>query len=311
MDRLQSMRMFQQVVDDGSFAAAARKFDMSAAVVTRLVGDLEAHLGVRLLQRTTRRLALTDAGEAYLARVRHILNDIDEAHAAAQAHAQEMSGVIRILTPAIFGVHILGPLVAEFGRRYPKVVLDIHVESAQILPIEDYDLTLLGASDTFDANIIARPIASSDGVLCASPAYLQNNGIPQHPQELAQHRCLRMKLPANRHRSWRLINPEDNRRELEIAVDPAMLVNHTDTLIRACVDGAGISSQSIDLVANHLRSGELRRVLSPWITGTNTLYAALPSRKFIPKRTSIFLEFMTGYTRTVIKKMGERQNQGQ
>lgn len=311
MDRLQSMRMFQQVVDDGSFAAAARKFDMSAAVVTRLVGDLEAHLGVRLLQRTTRRLALTDAGEAYLARVRHILNDIDEAHAAAQAHAQEMSGVIRILTPAIFGVHILGPLVAEFGRRYPKVVLDIHVESAQILPIEDYDLTLLGASDTFDANIIARPIASSDGVLCASPAYLQNNGIPQHPQELAQHRCLRMKLPANRHRSWRLINPEDNRRELEIAVDPAMLVNHTDTLIRACVDGAGISSQSIDLVANHLRSGELRRVLSPWITGTNTLYAALPSRKFIPKRTSIFLEFMTGYTRTVIKKMGERQNKGQ
>lgn len=306
MDRLQSMRVFQQVVDDGSFAAAARKFDMSAAVVTRLVGDLEDHLGVRLLQRTTRRLALTDAGEAYLARVRHILNDIDEAHAAAQAHAQEMSGVIRILTPPIFGVHILGPLVAEFGRRYPKVILDIHVESTQVPPIEDYDLTLLGASDTFDANIIARPIASSDGVLCASPGYLQKNGTPQQPEDLAQHRCLRMKLSANRHRSWRLINPEDNRRELEVAIEPAMLVNHTDTLIRACVDGAGISSQSIDLVANHLHSGELQRVLSPWITGTNTLYAALPSRKFIPKRTSIFLEFMTGYTRTVIKKMEAR-----
>jgi DNA-binding transcriptional LysR family regulator len=303
MDRLQSMRVFQQVVDDGSFAAAARKFDMSAAVVTRLVGDLEDHLGVRLLQRTTRRLALTDAGQAYLARVRHILNDIDEAHAAAQAHAQEMSGVIRILTPPIFGVHILAPLVAEFGRRYPRVILDIHVESTQVPPIEDYDLTLLGASDTFDANIIARPIASSDGVLCASPAYLQKNGTPQHPEDLASHRCLRMKLPANRHRNWRLINPDEDRRELEIAIDPAMLVNHTDTLIRACVDGAGISSQSIDLVANHLHSGELQRVLSPWITGTNTLYAALPSRKFIPKRTSIFLEFMTGYTRTVIKKM--------
>jgi DNA-binding transcriptional LysR family regulator len=303
MDRLQSMRVFQQVVDDGSFAAAARKFDMSAAVVTRLVGDLEDHLGVRLLQRTTRRLALTDAGQAYLARVRHILNDIDEAHAAAQAHAQEMSGVIRILTPPIFGVHILAPLVAEFGRRYPRVILDIHVESTQVRPIEDYDLTLLGASDTFDANIIARPIASSDGVLCASPAYLQKNGTPQHPEDLASHRCLRMKLPANRHRNWRLINPDEDRRELEIAIDPAMLVNHTDTLIRACVDGAGISSQSIDLVANHLHSGELQRVLSPWITGTNTLYAALPSRKFIPKRTSIFLEFMTGYTRTVIKKM--------
>ena len=306
MDRLQSMRVFQQVVDDGSFAAAARKFDMSAAVVTRLVSDLEDHLGVRLLHRTTRRLALTDAGQTYLTRVRHILNDIDEAHAAAQAHAQEMSGVIRILTPPIFGVHILGPLVAEFGRRYPKVILDIHVDSSPVPPIEDYDLTLLGASDTFDANIIARPIASSDGVLCASPGYLEKNGMPQQPEDLAQHRCLRMKLPANRHRHWRLINPEENRRELEIAIEPAMLVNHTDTLIRACVDGAGISSQSIDLVANHLHTGALQRVLSPWITGTNTLYAALPSRKFIPKRTSTFLEFMTVYTRTVIKKMEAR-----
>ena len=306
MDRLQSMRVFQQVVDDGSFAAAARKFDISAAVVTRLVSDLESHLGVRLLQRTTRRLSLTDAGEVYLTRVRHILNDIDDAHAAAQAHVQEMSGVIRILTPPIFGVHVLAPLVAEFGRRYPKVVLDIHVDTPLVPPIEDYDLTLLGVSDTFDANIVARPIASSDSILCASPVYLNRHGIPERPEDLVHHRCLRIKLPANRHRTWHLINPEDDKRELEVQIEPALLVNHTDTLIRACVDGAGISSQSIDLVANHLHSGELQRVLSPWITGTNTLYAALPSRKFIPKRTSIFLEFMTGYTRTVIKKMEAR-----
>ncbi|WP_293605663.1 LysR family transcriptional regulator [Polaromonas sp. UBA4122] len=303
MDRLQSMRVFQQVVDDGSFAAAARKFDLSAAVVTRLVGDLENHLGVRLLQRTTRRLALTDVGEAYLARVRHILNDIDEAHAAAQANAEEMSGVIRIFAPPLIGVHVLAPLVAEFGRLYPKVVLDIHVDSPLLPPIQDYDLTLLGAEDTFDANIIARPIASSDGILCASPKYLREHGIPQQPEDLTGHRCLRVKLPANRHRSWRLINPQEQQRVLEVQIEAALLVNHTDTLIRACVDGAGISSQSIDLVANLLNSGELQRVLAPWITGRNTLYAALPSRKFIPARTSVFLEFMTEYTRAVIKKM--------
>jgi DNA-binding transcriptional LysR family regulator len=303
MDRLQSMRVFQQVVDDGSFAAAARKFDLSAAVVTRLVGDLENHLGARLLQRTTRRLALTEVGETYLARVRHILNDIDEAHAAAQANAEEMSGVIRILAPPLIGVHVLAPLVAEFGRLYPKIVLDIHVDSPLLPPIQDYDLTLLGAEDTFDANIIARPIASSDGILCASPEYLREHGIPQQPEDLAGHRCLRVKLPANRHRSWRLINPQEQQRVLEVQIEPALLVNHTDTLIRACVDGAGISIQSIDLVANFLNSGELQRVLSPWITGRNTLYAALPSRKFIPARTSVFLEFMTEYTRAVIKKM--------
>jgi DNA-binding transcriptional LysR family regulator len=308
MDRLQSMRVFQQVVDDGSFAAAARKFDMSAAVVTRLVGDLEDHLGVRLLQRTTRRLALTDAGETYLARVRHILNDIDEAHAAAQAHAQEMSGVIRILTPPVFATHVLAPLVAEFGRRYPKVVLDIHADSPLVPPIEDYDLTLLGAADTFDANIIARPIASSDGILCAAPGYLREHGIPLQPEDLARHRCLRVKLQANRHRSLRLINPEDHNREVEVQVEPALLVNNTTALIRACLDGAGISIQAIDIVAKYLQNGELQRVLSPWITGRNTLYAALPSRKFIPARTSVFLEFMTEYTRAVLKKMEARQD---
>jgi DNA-binding transcriptional LysR family regulator len=308
MDRLQSMRVFQQVVDDGSFAAAARKFDMSSAVVTRLVGDLEDHLGVRLLQRTTRRLALTDAGETYLARVRHILTDIDEAHAAAQAHAQEMSGTIRIMTPPVFAVHVLAPLVAEFGRRYPKVVLDIHVDSPLVPPVEDYDLTLLGAGDAFDANIIARPIASSDGVLCASPDYLRRNGTPARPEDLTQHHCLRVKQAANRHRIWRLTNPQEDKRVIEVPLEPSMLVNHSDTLIRACVDGAGIMSQSIDLVANHLNSGALQRILSPWITGTNTLYAALPSRKFIPVRTSVFLEFMTEYTRRVIKKMETRQD---
>ncbi|CAN7425261.1 LysR family transcriptional regulator [Polaromonas sp. LjRoot131] len=308
MDRLQSMRVFQQVVDDGSFAAAARKFDMSSAVVTRLVGDLEDHLGVRLLQRTTRRLALTDAGETYLARVRHILSDIDEAHAAAQAHAQEMSGTIRIMTPPVFAVHVLAPLVAEFGRRYPKVVLDIHVDSPLVPPVEDYDLTLLGAADTFDANIIARPIASSDGILCASPDYLRRNGMPERPEDLPQHHCLRVKQAANRHRVWRLTNPNEGKRVIEVPIEPSMLVNHSDTLIRACVDGAGIMSQSIDLVANQLNSGALQRILSPWITGTNTLYAALPSRKFIPVRTSVFLEFMTEYTRRVIKKMDARQD---
>lgn len=301
MDRLQSMRVFQQVVDDGGFAAAARKFDMSAAVVSRLVGDLEEHLGVRLLQRTTRRLALTDAGETYLSRVRHILSDIDEAHAAAQAHVEEMSGVIRILTPPIFSVHILAPLVGEFTRRFPKVVLDIHVDSPAVPPIEDYDLTLLGASDNFDSNIIARPIASSHGILCASPAYLQQHGTPQTPEELSQHRCLRFKQSANRHATWRLFNPDDERHEVQIPVSPQLLANHSDTMIRACLDGAGIISQAPELIASDLNKGKLVRVLAPWTTGKNTLYVALPSRKFIPKRTLAFIDFMTEQTRALIK----------
>ena len=287
MDRLQSMKVFQQVVDEGSFAGAARSLDLSPAVVTRLIGDLEDHLGARLLQRTTRRLALTEAGQAYLGRVRHILTDIDEAHAAAQAHTRELAGVLRVLAPPVLAVHILAPLVAEFRKRHPGIVLDIEVDSPADPPIEDFDLTLMGAGAEFNANVIARPIVSSEGVVCASPRYLERHGIPQEPADLARHHCLRLRGGATRPRYWHLINPLEADREIDVEVEPALLVNHTDTLLRATIEGAGMSSQPMDLVALHLKDGQLQRVLAPWITGRFTLYAALPSRKFMPARTRV------------------------
>lgn len=307
MDRLQSMRVFQRVFDEGGFAAAARALDMSPAGVTRLVSDLEEHLGVRLLQRTTRRLSLTQAGEAYLAKIRHILNDIDEANAAAQAETQEINGVLRILAPPVLATHILAPVVAEFKLRHPKVLLDVFVDSPAEPPIEDFDLTLMGTDANFDADIVARPIISTYGVICASPSYLQRHGIPQSPAELTHHHCLRIKLSGNRSRSWQLINPNEGASEgdltIDIAIAPAFLVNHTDTLLRATLDGAGISGLPLDLVASYLKSGQLVRILSPWITGRYTLYAALPSRKFIPARTRVFLELLTEQTRTAISEV--------
>jgi DNA-binding transcriptional LysR family regulator len=304
MDRLQSMRVFERVVGEGGFAAAARALSMSPAGVTRLVSDLEDHLGVRLLQRTTRRLSLTQAGEAYLAKIRHILNDIDEAHAAAQADTQEISGILRILAPPVLATHILAPVVAEFKLRYPKVLLDVFVDSPAEPPIEDYDLTLLGADAGFDADIVARPIISTYGVICASPLYLKRHGEPVSPTELTNHHCLRIKFPGNRSRSWQLINPNGGANgvdlTMDIALEPAFLVNHSDTLLRATLDGAGISGLPLDLVAAYLKSGQLKRILSPWITGRFTLYAALPSRKFIPARTRAFLELLTEQTRASI-----------
>lgn len=304
MDRLQSMRVFQRVFDEGGFAAAARALDMSPAGVTRLVSDLEEHIGVRLLQRTTRRLSLTQAGETYLAKIRHILNDIDDAHAAAQADSQEISGVLRILAPPVLATHILAPVVAEFKLRHPKVLLDVFVDSPAEPPIEDFDLTLMGADANFNGDIVARPIISTYGVICAAPSYLQRHGIPQAPADLANHHCLRIKFPGNRSRTWQLINPNGGLNSadltMDVAIDPAFLVNHSDTLLRATLDGAGISGLPLDLVTTHLKNGQLKRILSPWITGRFTLYAALPSRKFIPARTRAFLELLTEKTRTDI-----------
>ena len=145
MDRLQSMRVFQQVVEEGGFAAAARKLELTPAAVTRLVGDLEQHLGVRLLQRTTRRLSLTPAGEVYLNRLRPILAEIEEADAMVHAHSREMSGTVRVLALPVVATHIIAPAVADFQRLYPEVTLELHVHDVVDPNVEDYDLTVVNS----------------------------------------------------------------------------------------------------------------------------------------------------------------------
>ncbi|MEO0003844.1 MAG: hypothetical protein RLZZ22_1536 [Pseudomonadota bacterium] len=297
MDRLLSMRVFERVVDEGGFAAAARAMDMSAPVVTRLVADLEEHLGTRLLQRTTRRLSLTEAGQGYLSRVRNILQDIDEAHAVTSSHTTELAGLLRLHTPPVLASYVIAPLLAEFRRRYPKILLEIEVQSLKEPPIEDFDITLLGADDSFDADIVARKVIESEAILVASPRYLERRGTPEQPQDLATHECLRLKQPNGRTRIWRMWQPRRPEQVAEVAIEPVLQANHTDTLLRAALDGAGITSVGVDLVAPYLSRGELVRVLSPWITGRLAMYAALPSRKFIPQRTRVFLDFLLQETR--------------
>lgn len=290
------MRVFQAVVSEGGFASAARKLDISPAVVTRLVDDLEQHLGTRLLQRTTRKHALTDAGQDYLSRVRHILSDIDEAEAFLNDHNRELGGMVRIRAQPVIATHVLAPLILEFRERYPQVTLDIYTTGSE-MTIEDYDITILGARADFDANVIARPIVQSQGVICASAGYLERAGMPRTPEDLSRHACLRLRVQGNRPKLWNLINPDENDREIDVEVDPVLVADHSDTLLRATVDGAGISGHPLDLVGPYLATGQLKRVLAPWITGRFTLYAAMPSRKFVPVRTRIFLEFLIDQTR--------------
>lgn len=304
MDRLQSMRVFQQVVDEGGFAAAARRLDLAPAVVTRLVTDLEHHLGVRLLQRTTRRLSLTDAGKAYLERLRLILSDIEEAQAVAHAHTQEMTGTLRILAPPVAATHAIAPLIAGFRRLHPGVMIEVHVDSSLTPPVEDYDLAVLNGAMQLDANIIVRPIILSQAVFCASPDYLRRHGTPEQPQDLLQHQLLRLRVPGTRLRPLTLIDPLHGDRTEEVAVAAVLIANHTDTLLRATVEGAGISSQAVDLLAPLLKSGQLRRVLSPWITSRLSLVAALPSRKFMPARTRAFLDYLIEQTRSAVAALG-------
>lgn len=297
MDRLLSMRVFECVVDEGGFAAAARALDLSPPVVTRLVADLEEHLGTRLLQRTTRRVSLTEAGQAYLSRVRNVLQDIEEADAVAGAHTRELAGLLRVHAPPVLASAVVAPLLTEFRARFPKILVDIEVESPRDLPFEDFDITLFGTDEHFDADVVARKVVESDAILVASPEYARRRGLPQAPQDLAQHECLRLKPLNGRSRTWRLWRDDRADEAMEVEIRPVLLANHTDTLLRAALDGAGITSVSVGLVTGHLRRGELVRVLPPWITGRLTMYAALPSRKFVPQRTRAFLDYLIETTR--------------
>ncbi len=154
MDRLQAMKIFERVVEEGGFAAAARAMDMSPPVVTRMVAELEQHLGTRLLQRTTRKLALTDAGESYLQRVRAILHEIDDAEAAAST--RDLRGTIRIVAAPVLATNFLAPMMAAWHAYYPKLMLDISMDAYASSRVDEFDVTIMVAGEDFDANIVAR-----------------------------------------------------------------------------------------------------------------------------------------------------------
>jgi DNA-binding transcriptional LysR family regulator len=298
MDRLLSMRVFQRVADEGGFAAAARALELSPAAVTRLVADLEGHLQTRLLQRSTRRLSLTEAGQAYLERVRSILEEIDQADAVVSAHSSELAGMLRVHAPPVLATYIVAPLLAPFRERYPDIRLEVEVDAPAEPPVEAFDVTLVGSSNGLPPDVVVRKIVESESILVASPRYLARHGRPAGPQDLAEHNLLRVKMADQRADLWRMWSEEQPDDPVELELRPSLIANHTDTLLRAAIDGAGITSIAMDLAAAPLTRGELVRVLAPWTTGRRALYAALPSRKFTPRRTRVFLDFLVEQTRS-------------
>lgn len=296
MDRLQSMRVFQRVVEEGGFAAAARKLDLDPAVVTRLVADLEQHLGARLLQRTTRRVSLTPAGEEYIARLRTILGEIDEADASVRGQAQELRGRLRILALPVVCTHMLAPAIVRFREEHPEIQVELRSLDMAEPPLEDYDLTFTGITSALPSDIVTREVAASEAVLYASPAYLKKHGAPQSPAELQHHAVLQLRLPGTRADRLRLVHRDSGAEEV-VPVEPVMSCDLSDPLLRATLEGVGISSNAQDIAAPYVRAGFLQQVLPGWITGRLTLVAAYPSRKFLPARARVFLEHLVEHLR--------------
>lgn len=295
MDRLHSMRAFVRVIDAGSFAGAAREMNLSPAVVTRLVADLEEHLGARLINRTTRRLALTDIGEAYLERVRAILTEVEEAEALASAAASEPRGHLRVLAPPAFAVHQLAKLLPAFHTQYPKVTIELAAPGPVESLDETFDVTILSvARRPLDGDFVARRLAKSEVITCASPAYLDRRGRPGHPDELAAYDAMMPAFLRELSFTRGVVGDDEPAGDIVTLTPPRPVLGttHIDMLYAAALHGLGIAGLPSFVAEDALREGALERVLPQWRLFEARLYAAMPTRKHVPARTRAFVDFL-------------------
>lgn len=294
MDSLRAMRVFSQVIAEGSFAGAARALDMAPAVVTRLVAELEEHLGARLMNRTTRRIALTEVGESYLERVRQILADVDEAEAMASASVTEPRGHVRMLMPPAVAVHQLAKHLPEFHAQYPLVTLEI-VANGPVETVDDsFDLTIALLRKPLDGNFVARRLARTEVITCASPDYLDRRGRPSHPREIQHHDVLIPPISELQRGITfnRGSGDEDGESFTAVPRRGVLSTINVDTNYAAALSGLGIAGLPSFVIEDALMEHALERVLPEWRLFSSTLWVCMPTRQHVPARTRALLEFL-------------------
>jgi DNA-binding transcriptional LysR family regulator len=288
MDILTCMRAFATVVETSSFTGAAERLDMSKAMVSKYVGVLEDHLGTRLLNRTTRRLSLTESGQAYYERCVEIIADVAEAEQAAGQLTAIPRGTLKIAMPVSFGTNKIGPLLTEYIRQYPEVKLDLALADRKVDLIEEgYDLAIRIGSLP-ESGLIARKLAVDRTAICAAPSYLKQHGTPQKPEDLRAHACLNYTYSSSGD-EWYLKNDNEER---VVPTSGPIRVNNGDMLRLAAISGGGIVWGPRFIVEDDLRSGRLVEVLTNYSTIELGIYAIYPSRKHLSAKVRTFVDFL-------------------
>jgi DNA-binding transcriptional LysR family regulator len=278
VDRFKEMQAFAAVADAGSFVRAAESLQVSKTAVSRLIGDLEARLGVRLLHRTTRRLSLTAEGEVFHARCKALTADVEEAEAEVTARAGEAVGQLRHLAP----------LWPAFLQQHPKVTLDVTLADRIIdLVDEGYDLAVRIAQLPA-SSLVSRKIASTRLVLCASPDYLRRHGEPSHPADIARHAVFTYTLLATGD-TWNFEGPDG---PVEVRVTPRLRSNNGDTCCAAALQHQGIVLQPSFMVSHHLRAGALVEVLPQYRSLELGVYALYASRRHVTPKVRVVIDFL-------------------
>ncbi len=288
MDKFHEMRAFVAVVDSGSFVRAAEALDASKTAVSRLVGDLEARLGVRLLHRTTRKLSLTPEGQVFHDRCTHLLQDLDAAEAELSAQSAEAIGQLRVNVPTTFGLLHLAPLWPAFLARHPKVTLEVTFADSMVdLVDEGYDLAVRIAQLPA-STLVSRPLASTRLVLCASPQYLHVHGMPTQPADLTRHTVIAYALLTTGDH-WSFSGPQG---PVTVKVSPRMRTNSGDTCCAAALQHLGIVLQPDFLVGQHLQSGALVEVMPAYRAIDLGIHAVYPSRKHLTPKVRALIDFL-------------------
>ncbi len=288
MDRFIEMEAFNAVVDSGSFVKAADSLNTSKAAISRYVSDLETRLGVRLLHRTTRKLSLTDEGQVFFLRSKELLSELNNAELEITSRNVIASGLIRINTPVTFGIKHLSPLWGQFLDRYPEIKLDITLADRIVDLVEEgYDVAIRIASLP-NSTLISKKLSSTRLILCASPVYLEKNGIPQHPHELTDHSIIAYSHFSTKD-EWYFDGPEG---QVSVKTNPRLHSNNGDTCRAVALEGLGIILQPSFLISEDIQSGALIELMPQYKSIELGIYAIYASRKHLAPKIRVLIDFL-------------------
>ncbi len=288
MDKLKAMQTFVQIADQGSLTAAARVLDSSLPAVVRTLAALEAHLGVRLMHRTTRRLSLTEEGKLYLESCRQVLSAVGEAEAALVADASEPTGQLHITAPVLFGQMHVTPAVMRFVQRHTRVQCSVMLADRVVNLLEEGLDLGIRIGNLEDSTLVAQPLGSLRRVVAASPAYLaRQGGMPAHPRDLLQANCIRFLGTSG---PWWTFHAQG--KAFTVPVTGNLSFNHNAPVLDACLAGLGYGMFISYQVAPYLAQGSLQLVLEDFEPPPRPIHIVYPHARLLPARTRAFIDFI-------------------
>ncbi|WNL45711.1 LysR family transcriptional regulator [Dyella sp. BiH032] len=291
MVELEDMRLFVRAVTSGSLSAAGRELNLSPAVASKRLSRLEQALGVRLLQRSSRRLALTGEGNCYYERCVSILADLDDANASVRLGQMEVRGALHVSTALDLGRQYVGPLAAAFAALHPELRVRISASDAMLDLFEHGVDVAVRSGAMADSRLISRRIALNYRVVCGAPAYLAKHGQPRSTADLAQHACLMLHRPGRGILPWMLQTPEGPR---PLRLDASLTTDSGDLMRELAIAGHGLAFKSIWDIAADVRAGRLVPVLTDCAIQEAHIYAIYPSRDYLPARIRLFVDHLQG-----------------